>query len=195
MRIIAGKAKGRKLKVPKEVTRPSMERMREAVFSILGAKVEGAKVLDLFAGSGSLGLEALSRGANQVDFVDRGRGVAQVLRANVAGTGLSGAGIHCADVFDWLERRARSQSGNSSYDLIFADPPYWEGGIGAEEDFVGRLVASEVKELISSEGILIAESSERYDLDLLDWSLLGRRRYGTSAVWLLHRPSEGQEEA
>ena len=107
--------------MPKETVRPTMESVREAVFSSLGGSCAGLKVLDLFAGSGALGLEALSRGAESVTFVEQHPAVCHVLKENVeslAGEGLGAAVCIKADALRWL-----AQTGES-FDLILADPPY-----------------------------------------------------------------------
>ncbi len=117
MRVIAGHAKGRKLEGPPPGTRPFMDRNREALFSSLGSEVVGAAVIDLFAGVGSLGLEALSRGAASAVFVEWSQPAATILRENVAKVGLGGE-VVSTDVFDFLEGAA------DRYDLAFVDPPY-----------------------------------------------------------------------
>jgi 16S rRNA (guanine966-N2)-methyltransferase len=118
LRIIAGRAKGRRLVGPPGLdTRPMMDRVREALFSSLGSALEGAAVIDLFAGSGSLGLEALSRGAASAVFVERDRRAVAALRANVAAVELGGR-VEVADCVSFLERDT------GCYDLAFVDPPY-----------------------------------------------------------------------
>ncbi len=118
MRIIAGAARGRTLVGPKGlVTRPMTGRAREALFSILAQMVPGARVLDLYAGTGSLGLEALSRGAESVAFVERDRRALTALRRNVATIDLGGEVIG-DDVERYLEKS------DSIFDLVFVDPPY-----------------------------------------------------------------------
>jgi 16S rRNA (guanine966-N2)-methyltransferase len=118
MRIIAGLAKGRRLQAPRDGgTRPMTDRAREGVFSSLGEKVCGARVADLYAGSGSLGLEALSRGAAAVVFVERSRGALAALRANLGAVGLGGE-VVAGEVSDYLARAV------GPFDLAFVDPPY-----------------------------------------------------------------------
>ncbi len=117
MRIIAGAAKGRRLKRPVEGTRPFMDRNREALFSSLGDQVVNAAVLDLYAGTGSLGLEALSRGASRVTFVERNPPAVVVLRENVAAVGLGGK-VFTTDVSDFIS------GSRDTFDLVFVDPPY-----------------------------------------------------------------------
>ncbi len=107
MRIIAGSAKGRRLEAPRTSdTRPITDRAKESIFSSLGDRVVGARVLDLYAGSGAFGLEALSRGSASAEFVERGREAVGVLRRNVESTGLGGR-IVADDVVRFLERNGR----------------------------------------------------------------------------------------
>lgn len=122
MRIIAGRAGGIPLKVPSADVRPTTDRVREALFSMLGARVSGARCLDLYAGSGSLGIEALSRGAESCLFVDRARASCDAVRANLAKARLAGGAVRCAEV----ERFLRGAAGE--FDLVFADPPYAQPG-------------------------------------------------------------------
>jgi 16S rRNA (guanine966-N2)-methyltransferase len=119
-RIIAGVARGRRLSVPETGTRPTTDRVREAVFNILAARLdfEGAAVLDLFAGSGALGLEALSRGAASVVLVEFDAKAAKVITDNIRATGLAGAVVARRRVADHLRKSG------SVADIVFADPPY-----------------------------------------------------------------------
>lgn len=118
MRIIAGTAKGRRLVGPPGLdTRPLTDRAKEALFSSLGGRIAGAAVLDLYAGSGSLGLEALSRGAASADFVEWNRQAVASLRQNVVAVSLGGT-VHAIDVEQFLDRTT------ARFDLVFVDPPY-----------------------------------------------------------------------
>ena len=121
LRIIAGEFKGRRLKTPTgRSVRPTSDRVREAWFSILQTEVPGARVLDLYAGSGALGLEALSRGAHSVDFVEKHSASLAAIRANVEALNVSDrVTIHRGDAMRFAERLQPGQ-----YDLAFADPPY-----------------------------------------------------------------------
>jgi len=120
-RIVAGTARGRRIAVPPHGTRPTSDRVREAVFSALAARIDldGARVLDLYAGSGALGLEALSRGAVHARFVESDRRAAAVLRRNVADLALPGAEVSVAAVETVLEGCP-----DAPYDLVLLDPPY-----------------------------------------------------------------------
>lgn len=122
MRIITGKARGVRLDTPAgETTRPTAERAKEAVFSMLQFELEDRQVLDLFAGSGQLGLEALSRGAAHAVLVDCDRNAAEILKKNALKTRLApDCEIFCADYADFL----RNCRGKRRFDLIFLDPPY-----------------------------------------------------------------------
>jgi 16S rRNA (guanine966-N2)-methyltransferase len=122
-RITAGSHRGRILKTRAGLdTRPTTALVREALFNIIGASIEGATVLDLFSGGGTLGLEALSRGAARVTFVDRAQACATIVAENLAATGFAQrAEVHSADALDWLKAH---RSDLSSFNLILLDPPY-----------------------------------------------------------------------
>src|SRR5919108_5919547 len=121
MRVIAGTYGGRTLKTPPGAgTRPTSDRVREALFSILGDRTHGARVLDLFAGSGALGLEALSRGAEHVTFVDDNRAAIGAIKANLAALNAD-AQVRQTDALRFLNA---ARIGGAQYDLIFLDPPY-----------------------------------------------------------------------
>ncbi len=122
LRIIGGKARGRKLRsVPGDTTRPVTDRVKEALFNILGADIEGSSFLDLFAGTGSIGIEALSRGAAHVLFVDLNRLPIETLKANLKSVGLEeGAEVVRMDAFNLLERPLQRK-----YDYIYVAPPQY----------------------------------------------------------------------
>src|ERR1700729_643748 len=123
MRVIAGSYGGRRLKAPSgRRTRPTSERVREALFSMLG-ELSGERVLDLFAGTGALGIEALSRGARSVLFVERDGGAARVLSENLSTLGIDG-GVARLLRTDALQLLRTAQQSQETYDLIFIDPPY-----------------------------------------------------------------------
>jgi 16S rRNA (guanine966-N2)-methyltransferase len=121
LRIIGGKHRGRRLKFPAGVEiRPTPDRVRETLFNWLQMRIAGARVLDLFAGSGALGLEALSRGAAQVSFVERDRRAATAIDSLAQEWQETGAQVSCADALGWLAQSA----GGTPFDIVFLDPPY-----------------------------------------------------------------------
>jgi 16S rRNA (guanine966-N2)-methyltransferase len=156
MRIIAGQAHGRRLKAPRGLnTRPTSARARESIFSRLAVRmdIQGARVLDIFAGSGSLGIESLSRGASHVTFVDSSRDAAAAIRANLAQLGLEErAKLVVADV-----RRALAELGaaHQSFDLIFVDAPFKDDMSAEVIDLLGR------HELAAVGGWTVVEQSKR----------------------------------
>lgn len=175
-RIIAGAAGGRRLAVPPSGTRPTGDRVREALFSAvesLGA-IRGARVADLYAGSGAVGLEALSRGAAAVELVEADRKALAVLRGNAAEVGLPGATV----VAERVERWAATSTGR--FDLVFADPPYALPAVELAE--VLGLVA---QRLLAPSALVVVERGRRGS----DWEwpagLVGlrERRYGEAVLW------------
>jgi 16S rRNA (guanine966-N2)-methyltransferase len=137
MRVISGIAKGRRLRATKSPEmRPTTDTARQTIFDILGASVDGARVLDLCAGAGTLGIEALSRGAQEAVFVEQDRDACAVILQNLEGTGLRGAGhIRRTDVMRFLSRKPRTP-----FDLVFLDPPY-SRGLGFVARVLEKLVA------------------------------------------------------
>jgi 16S rRNA (guanine966-N2)-methyltransferase len=181
MRIIAGSAGRIAIKVPPAVARPTTDFVRQAIFSILGERVENARVLDLFAGSGAIGLEALSRGAASCVFVDEHRQACAVIGENLAKTRLDGGRAVKAEVTSFLKRDV------STYDLIFADPPYWKHH--GDKDHVGNLLKSGLlAPRLAADGWFIAEiSTNQISAVSEDFTLIDRREYGGSAI-LLYAP-------
>jgi 16S rRNA (guanine966-N2)-methyltransferase len=131
-RVIAGSAKGVRLRAPGSGTRPLADRVKQTLFAILEPQQPGASFLDLFAGSGAAGIEALSRGAASATFVEKDQGAAAVIDANLQATALAGptAAIVRWDVVRWLEE----PHANESFDIVIVDPPY------AETDLLGRVL-------------------------------------------------------
>jgi 16S rRNA (guanine966-N2)-methyltransferase len=138
LRIVGGQFGGRRLVVPKDSrVRPTADRVREAWMSILGNELAGARVLDLFAGSGAGGIEALSRGAASATFVEKDQGAASVIDANLRATGLAG---HAAAVIRWdVVRWLAEPNIGERFDVVLVDPPYAETGILARVlELLGR---------------------------------------------------------
>ncbi len=172
MRVIAGRYGGRRLQAPAgTATRPTSDRVREALFSILGARVADARVLDLFAGSGALGLESLSRGAAAVTFVESAPVALRTLRANVAALGAD-AEIVRADALKWL--RAAS-AGARQYDLVFLDPPY------RQAEALGAGLSDLLPAVLGPGALVVAESDRRTPLKLTI-PTTDERRYGDTLI-------------
>lgn len=178
MRIIAGKAGRVAIKVPTAVARPTTDFVRQAIFSILSERVENARVLDLFAGSGAIGLEALSRGAASCVFIDDHRQACNVISENLAKSRLDGGRVVKAEVATHLKRDA------ATYDLIFADPPYWKHY--GDKDHVGLLLKSGLLESrLAPEAWFVAEVSSNQPSPVAEaFDLIDRREYGGSAILL-----------
>jgi 16S rRNA (guanine966-N2)-methyltransferase len=176
MRIIAGKAGRIAIKVPSAVARPTTDFVRQAIYSILGERVENAKVLDLFAGSGAIGLEALSRGAASCVFVDEHHQACAVIAENLTKTRLDGGRAVKSGAIPFLKRDA------ATYDLIFADPPYWKHH--GDKDHVGDILKSGLLvPRLAPDGIFIAEISANQPSPAADDLVLtDRREYGGSAL-------------
>ena len=182
MRIIAGKAGRTAIKVPPAVARPTTDFVRQAIFSILAETVDGARSLDLFCGSGALGLEALSRGAASCVFVDEHRQAVSVTEENLRKARLEGGRCVRAEVFHFLGRDT------GTYDLILADPPYWKGH--GDTDLAAKLLALEsLPPRLADGGHLVIEiSSAQATPASPHFQLLSRREYGSSAILILTRP-------
>ncbi|ADB52117.1 16S rRNA (guanine(966)-N(2))-methyltransferase RsmD [Conexibacter woesei] len=179
MRIVAGLYGGRRLLAPKgDATRPTSDRVREALFSILGP-LDGLRVLDLFAGSGALGLEALSRGAAHVTFVDDANAAVRAIEANLEALGVPRERVA-------VQRRdARAvvraaRAARHEYDLVLLDPPY---RLAPE---LGRELSPALAELIAADGRIVCESDRRAPLGL-ELPLTDERRYGDTLI-RIHEP-------
>lgn len=178
MRIIAGKAGRIAIKVPSAVARPTTDFVRQAIFSILGERVENARVLDLFAGSGALGLEALSRGARSCTFVDEHRQSVAVIAENLKKARLDGGNPVRSEVAAFLKRDT------ATYDLVFADPPYWK--FHGDKDHVTELLKGGLLPArLAPDGWFVAEiSSIQKSPEDGAFPLVTRREYGSSAILL-----------
>jgi 16S rRNA (guanine966-N2)-methyltransferase len=182
MRVIAGSAGGVRLAVPKRGVRPTMDRVKAAIFSSLGEVIIGARVLDLFAGSGALGIEALSRGAASVIFVEDDRQSADAIERNLANTKLKGC-VRCQDVFHFLRQRSKAEK----FEVVFADPPY-EKGHPSESD-TGKLLNNEnLPHLLGLKGIFVLEKQPGEPLaETKLWRIIRKKRYGATEVLFLHQ--------
>ena len=180
MRVIAGSAGGLALYVPKTDLRPTMDNVKGAIFSSLGDFVTGARVLDLFAGTGSLGIEALSRGAAAATFVEGEDRAVRIIEKNLAYTKLTGS-VQGMDVFRFLDRFAAP----ASFEIIFADPPYAK--IPGERDFTPELLGSEALRLaLAPGGVFVLEHLPGAKLPLRQaWECFRQKRYGATEVAFL----------
>ncbi len=177
MRVVAGRWGGRRLTSPKGLaTRPTSDRVREAVFSILGGRVQDARVLDLFAGSGALGLEALSRGAAAVTFVDSAPAAIRAVEANLEALG-GEAEVRRADALRFLRAAPREAR---HYDLVLLDPPY------RLAPRLGRELSEALPAVLERDALAVSESDRRAPLDL-DLPLKDERRYGDTLI-RIHGP-------
>lgn len=174
MRIITGAAKGRRLSAPDTPsTRPATDRVREAIFSAIGSWVSDARVLDLYAGSGSYGLEALSRGAVSATFVESGAQAIQALRSNIEAVGLGGT-IVATDVDSFLDA-----PGDTTYHLVFIDPPWDLPTPDVSRQLVG------VDPILEDEGEVIVSRREGDDVPTIPdrWAVATDRRYGDARIY------------
>ena len=184
MRVIGGELRGRRLLVPGGgKIRPTSDRVREAIFDILGPTWTFQRVLDLFAGTGSLGIEALSRGAPQAVFVEQGKGAVTVLRGNLRSLGLKSR----AWVLPLAVKRGIAVLGEKGevFDLILMDPPYGKGLVDKTLEEIAR------RGIITSTGIIVAEHSPKEEiLPPLSLALSQQRRYGDTALSFFQEVSQ-----
>ena len=183
MRVIGGEFKGRQLSVTKgRLIRPTSDRVREAIFDILGPVWTFQRVLDLFAGTGSLGIEALSRGAEEAVFVEQSKGALTVLKENLKVLGLKSRSW----VLPLAAKRGIAVLGDRGavFDLIFMDPPYGR-------DVVGKTIEEIVRrDILAATGFIVAEHASRDRiLPPLDLVLSQQRRYGDTTVSFFHKVS------
>lgn len=182
MRVVAGSARGRKLIAPSgHAVRPTADRVRQATFNALESRglVEGARVIDLFAGTGALGIEALSRGAEAVTFVDESRESVDTIRTNINNLGfVERATIIRSDVLRW----AMTTTPATEFDLVFADPPY------TFEQWPVLL-----DRLRDRGAVLVAESRDGVDA-MTGWEILRQQRYGGTVVTVLGTVAHHEEE-
>jgi len=183
MRVIAGSAGGLRLAVPKSRVRPTMDRVKAAIFSSLGGAIIDARVLDLFAGSGALGIEALSRGAASVLFVEEDRQSTEAIEKNLAKSKLGGR-VRRQEVFEFLRRSA----GLERFQIIFADPPYEKTKSG--ERFTEKLLTNkELAQLLELDGVFVLEKRPAEQTPATKfWDIVRVRKYGATEVLFLRRP-------
>jgi 16S rRNA (guanine966-N2)-methyltransferase len=183
VRVIGGECKGRKLSVTRgRLIRPTSDRVREAIFDILGPVWVFRRVLDLFAGTGSLGIEALSRGAEEAVFVEQGKGALTVLKGNLEALGLQAR----AWVLPLAAKKGIAVLGERGevFDLIFMDPPYGKDVVGKTIEEIAR------HGILAAAGVIVAEHASRDRiLPPVDLTLSQQRRYGDTTVSFFHKAS------
>ena len=183
MRITGGEFGGRNLKVPKsDAIRPTQDRVREALFNIIQFEVPGCDFLDLFAGSGAVGLESLSRGAKSVTFVERERRHLAVLKENVDGFRVQSTAVDvvAADAYRWL-----SAYSGPGFSIGFADPPY---ALGEEKGYAQVLATLAERGVIRSGGLFIAEmTAVQKAEETPGWELVRDRTYGKTRLCIWRR--------
>ena len=186
MRVITGSARGRRLRELEGMeTRPTTDRVKEGMFSALQFDIEGRKVLDLFAGTGQLGIEALSRGAAQAVFVDRRSDAVKVIRENLKITGLEDrARVVAGDSMEYLSRL------RETFDIILLDPPYEVGLLEPALAHIARF------DILSPHGIIVAESPADRHLPALaePYGIYRTYRYGKIGLTIYHRAGQGKSE-
>jgi len=189
MRIISGTSKGRKLATPKDLSlRPTSGRVKDSIFNILRGRIEGRAVLDLFAGTGNLGIEALSRGAKKVIFVEREKRAIRLIQRNLAQFGL----IEQSEVLPIDANRAIGilRQRGSIFDLIFMDPPYEQGLIER------TLMKLNSHPIYHKESVLVIEHHRRELLSaaIFGWDLIRQRQMGETVISIL-TPQQGETSA
>jgi 16S rRNA (guanine966-N2)-methyltransferase len=187
MRVIAGRFGGRRLRAPRghETTRPTSDRVREALFSMLG-DIHASAALDLFAGTGALGIEALSRGAGRVVFVERDRAAVQALRSNLEALGLAVPEAELR-VGDALAALRAARGARETYDLVFVDPPYSQA-----RELAGEL--SVLLPAVLAPGARVVVESDRRAPAELPLAVAQRKRYGDTTITIHHHLTEDHDE-
>lgn len=189
--IIGGSLKGRKLKVPDSVTRPTSSRVREAMFSSVEHATGGLadlRVLDLFAGSGALGIESISRGAAEVVLVEKDKRAAAVTKANVSELNLNNVKVVCDDVL----RETSTESHYGKFDVVFADPPY----AFSDAHVTDMLNGLAENGWLVDDALVVIERSSR---DEMTWPArftdISHKTYGDTAIWYGHYIDPASEES
>ena len=176
IRITGGKNRSRKLETPETtLTKPTMDRVREAVFNILSNDIKDKKVLDLFAGSGSYGFEALSRGASHVTFVDNQKLAISIIKKNSEILKESNIDIIFGDVINFLE------NSKGKFDIVFIDPPY---KLNIYENVLDLL---ENKEVLSTNSIIVLESEKPLNIKEDNYKKVKQYNYGVAKIYILRK--------
>ena len=182
MRITGGEFCGRSVAVPASAAlRPTQDRVREALFGILAPEIAGADFLDLFAGTGAVGLEALSRGARRATFVEANRRHRAALEANIRSLGAEGRSeVVAADAYRWIASRS-----GEGFSIAFADPPY---ALGEERGYASVLAALAARGVVRPGGLFVAEmTAVQKSEETPGWELLRDRTYGKTRICIWRR--------
>ncbi|HVJ50568.1 16S rRNA (guanine(966)-N(2))-methyltransferase RsmD [Desulfitobacterium sp.] len=181
MRIIAGEMRGRKLKTVSGMdTRPTADKVKGAIFNVLREKVANARVLDLFAGTGNLALEALSRGAREVEIVEKAYLAQKVIQENLKLTGEAQAQLFSLDAFEFLK-----QYPEKMFDLIFLDPPYRQGLVTRALSMLSEPCR------LTLAGVIVAETASEEDLQVFEpFEIRKTSEYGNTKIWYIQRCME-----
>lgn len=181
MRIIAGEMRGRRLKTVSGMdTRPTADKVKGAIFNVLQKKIEGARVLDLFAGTGNLAIEALSRGAKEVILVEKAYSAQKVIQENLIMIGEAQAKLFKMDAFEFLKRYP-----DERFDLIFLDPPY-------RQELVSKTLSVLSKPCrLTLSGVIVAEMSSEEELEIFEpFEIRKTSEYGDTKIWYIQRYME-----
>jgi 16S rRNA (guanine966-N2)-methyltransferase len=193
MRIISGTAGSIAIKVPDAVARPTTDRVREAVFSMISDFVDGTRALDLFAGSGAMGLEALSRGAKEAVFVEQHSGACQAIQDNLTRAKLQGGRVTKGDAYAALKRLSES---GARFDLIFADPPYAKKS--GDTDHAQQLLGNaHLRDVLAPGGVFVLETmvTKRDSGAIAGWDVIRDRAYGSTRILILQNPTSDHAES
>lgn len=184
MRVISGMARGLKLDSPDGLdTRPTLDRVKEALFSMLFDRIADASVLDLFAGSGALGIEALSRYAEKCTFVDSSSKAIDVVRANLRKTSFSGkAEVVLSDSIEFLKKT------DGQYDIVFLDPPYAAGLYG------DVLAVIKERKLLRKGAVIVAECDTAHEIDPGGFEIIKNKTYGKVRLYVLEEPDSYEKD-
>ena len=179
MKVISGIYKGRLIQgFDLDGTRPTMDRVKESVFGMIHERVLDARVLDLFAGSGNLGIEALSEGANYCVFCDKSREAFKTIKLNLDKIGIRNACVYKMDYLKCLEQLSKE---NQTFDIIFLDPPYKTNYIEKSLEFIAQY------SLLNEDGIIVCESDSLDKIESSCFCTVKDRKYGDKMVAILRR--------
>ncbi len=185
MRVTSGIVKGYKLKVPPgDRVRPAQSIVRQAIFNMLGESIVGARILDLFAGSGSLGIEALSRGADWCDFVDKDKKCTLIIKQNLLHTNFKEkAKVYTLSAKRFIDELTTSEARNKidKYDFVFLSPPYSQG--------IDRILLNNLNKIVKNRGVVVFEHSKKTTLpkEIEGLTPLDQRTYGAATISFLQK--------